>query len=441
MQDKQAIGLDTKAMLPILCGVFLIVTELFLPWFSIPALQYSQLKTTYSLWKIRECLGNIQESIRQGGKLGMDLLSRQEIEDILDWTKGLQVLTVVSAALLMMAVISAWRLKGKSSVFVRLSFAMAILLPAAAFFSTYQGNLLLNEKMGRSSDFINLTVHSYLQLTSFAYAQLILAVAMIIGAGKLLDTKFEYEASMYMERSAREDHKLGKRTKVSIVLILVAIPCMILFGIIFLNNRSDSFIALCIIGISMIPFCMVFEERKPQAREILLIAVMAAIAVVGRVAFFMIPQFKPVTAIVIIAGIGLGAEAGFLTGAVAGFVSNFFFGQGPWTPWQMFAFGIIGFLAGVLFRGKRKKYKESSLVLCVFGGIATLVIYGFLMDTSSVMMYSGNIQWETFLAMYVSGLPFNIIHGISTMVFLFFLAKPMDRKLERIKKKYGILEA
>ena len=86
---------------------------------------------------------------------------------------------------------------------------------------------------------------------------------------------------------------------------------------------------------------MIFEDRKPQAREVLLIAVMAAIAVVGRMAFFMLPQFKPVTAIVIITGISLGAEAGFLTGAVAGFVSNFFFGQGPWTPWQMFAFGII----------------------------------------------------------------------------------------------------
>ena len=177
-------------------------------------------------------------------------------------------------------------------------------------------------------------------------------------------------------------------------MILFAIPCLIFFGIFFLNDRSASFIALCIIGLAMIPFCMIFEDRKPQAREVLLIAVMAAIAVVGRMAFFMLPQFKPVTAIVIITGISLGAEAGFLTGAVAGFVSNFFFGQGPWTPWQMFAFGIIGFLAGLLFRGKREKYKKSKLILCLYGGIATLVIYGFLMDTSSITMFGTGFSWK-----------------------------------------------
>ena len=92
----------------------------------------------------------------------------------------------------------------------------------------------------------------------------------------------------------------------------------------------------------MLPFFLVFENRRPQAREVVVIAVMAALAVAGRAAFFMLPQFKPTAAIVIIAGVGLGAEAGFLTGALAGFVSNFFFGQGPWTPWQMFAFGIPG---------------------------------------------------------------------------------------------------
>ena len=138
-------------------------------------------------------------------------------------------------------------------------------------------------------------------------------------------------------------------------LILTAIPAVIFFGIFFLNDRSDYFIFLCIIILSMLPFFLVFENRRPQAREVVVIAVMAALAVAGRAAFFMLPQFKPTAAIVIIAGVGLGAEAGFLTGALAGFVSNFFFGQGPWTPWQMFAFGIVGFLGGLIFRRKRGK--------------------------------------------------------------------------------------
>ena len=135
--------------------------------------------------------------------------------------------------------------------------------------------------------------------------------------------------AVYVEPIDREDRRVGRRTWTAIVLILVAIPLVIFFGIFFLNDRSNVFIGICIICLAMLPFAMIFENRKPQARELLVIAVMAAIAVAGRMAFFMIPQFKPVCAVVIIAGIGLGAEAGFLTGAVSGFVSNFFFGQGP----------------------------------------------------------------------------------------------------------------
>lgn len=275
---------------------------------------------------------------------------------------------------------------------------------------------------------------------------MILSVLMVLGAGKLLDTQAEYESQKYMERRIKVDRKIGKRTWTAMALILVAIPFVIFFGIFFLNDRSEIFIALCIIGLAMIPFFMVFEERKPQAREILLIAVMAAIAVVGRMAFFMIPQFKPMAAVVILAGVGLGAEAGFLTGAMAGFVSNFFFGQGPWTPWQMFSFGIIGFLAGILFRdpkkrsGSRKKEWKHKILLCVYGGLSVLIIYGLLMDTASVTMVGQDLSWQAFAASYATGFPFNVIHAVSTVIFLFFMAVPMERKLDRIRKKYGILE-
>ena len=154
----------------------------------------------------------------------------------------------------------------------------------------------------------------------------------------------------------------------------------------------------------------------------------------------MLPQFKPTAAIVIITGVSLGAEAGFLTGALAGFVSNFFFGQGPWTPWQMFSFGIIGFLAGLIFRRKRGKWKHFTLWLCIYGGLSTLIIYGFLMDTASVFMGLGAVQETAFLAAYISGFPMNMIHATASVVFLAVLGNPIMRKLDRIKKKYGILE-
>ena len=183
---------------------------------------------------------------------------------------------------------------------------------------------------------------------------------------------------------------------------------------------------------------MVFESRKPQARELVIISALCAIAVAGRAAFFMLPQFKPVTALVIIAGMCFGGETGFLVGAIAGFVSNFFFGQGPWTPWQMFAFGIIGFIAGILFR--KGLLRKTRLSLCIFGFFAALVIYGGIMNPASVLMYQEKITKEMILYAYITGMPFDLVHAASTSFFLWFVAEPMIDKLERIKVKYGLIE-
>jgi len=232
---------------------------------------------------------------------------------------------------------------------------------------------------------------------------------------------------------------LSKRTWAGLFMILVMIPLTIWFGIVFMGDRRYYFISLFIIIYTIIPFFMVFEGRKPQARELIIIAVLAGIGVAGRAAFFMLPQFKPVVAIVIIAGVCFGAESGFLVGAMVGFVSNFFFGQGPWTPWQMFAFGIIGFLAGILVRkGTMKKSKGQ---LCLYGFLATFFVYGGIMNMSSLLMWSTIINWKSVLAIYISGAPFDLIHAGATVFFLFVAANPMIEKLERIKKKYGLIDS
>ena len=158
----------------------------------------------------------------------------------------------------------------------------------------------------------------------------------------------------------------------------------------------------------------------------------------GRTAFFMLPQFKPVVALVIISGICFGGESGFLVGAVTGFVSNFFFGQGPWTPWQMFAFGIIGFVSGIIF--KKGFLKKTKFTLCTFGFLATLVIYGGIMNPASIVMWQNKITTEMLVSAYAMGLPFDIVHAISTSFFLWFIAVPMIEKLERIKLTYGLIE-
>lgn len=232
-------------------------------------------------------------------------------------------------------------------------------------------------------------------------------------------------------------NKLSKRTILSMLLILFFIPLTIWFGIYFLNDRSYYFISLLIVIYTMVPFFMVFENRKPQARELIILAVMVAIAVAGRAAFFMIPQFKPVTAIVIIAGVCMGAESGFLVGSMTAFVSNFFFGQGPWTPWQMFSFGIIGFLAGVLF--KKGRLKKNRLSLCIYGGLATIIIYGGIMNISSVMMMSPKLSIPILIAAYSTGFWFDLIHAIATVFFLYLISDSMIEKLDRVRFKYGLM--
>lgn len=231
--------------------------------------------------------------------------------------------------------------------------------------------------------------------------------------------------------------KISKKALLSALLILFLIPITIYVGSYFFGNRKYYFISLLVILETMIPFFISFESRKPKARELITISVICAIAVAGRMAFFMLPQFKPVVALVIIAGICFGAETGFLVGSITGFVSNFFFGQGPWTPWQMFAFGLCGFLAGIIF--KKGLLKKTRLTLCIFGFLTTFIIYGGIMNPASVLMWQSKINLKMLLTSYIMGLPFDLIHASSTTFFLWFISRPMIEKIERVKLKYGLL--
>ena len=153
----------------------------------------------------------------------------------------------------------------------------------------------------------------------------------------------------------------------------------------------------------------------------------------------MLPQFKPVLALTIIAGVAFGGEVGFLVGAMTMLTSNMIFGQGPWTPWQMFAMGIIGFLAGVLF--KKGWLRRTRISLAVFGAFTAVIIYGGIMNPAAAMMMSSEaLKLETLLACYITGLPMDLVHGFGTAIFLIIAAEPMLEKMDRIKVKYGLVE-
>ena len=236
----------------------------------------------------------------------------------------------------------------------------------------------------------------------------------------------------------KEKRKLSKRTVAAAVSILLLIPLTIFIGVYYLGGRKYYFIALLILVETMLPFFLIFEGRKPQARELTVIAVLCAIGVVGRAAFFMLPAFKPVLALVIIAGVAFGGETGFLVGAMTMVASNVLFGQGPWTPWQMFSAGIIGFLAGVLFR--KGLLRRSKVSLCIYGAIASIVIYGGIMNPAAALIYTETLNWKLLLTYYVSGIPVDLIHAVATVLFLWLAAEPMLEKLDRIKVKYGLMD-
>lgn len=246
------------------------------------------------------------------------------------------------------------------------------------------------------------------------------------------------EQPLPTERPPAARRKPARRTVIAAGLMFLAIPLTLLAGVRLLDSSRYGLVSMLVLAETMTPFFLLFEGRAPRARELAVVAALCAISVAGRAALFMLPEFKPVWAVTIVAGVSLGGETGFLVGAMTMLVSNLLFSQGPWTPWQMFAMGLVGFLAGVLFSGGR--IRKSRLTLCVFGALAALVVYGGIMNLASALLWGGGLTWGTVLAYVLSGFPVDCVHAAATWMFLWFGAEPMLDKLDRVGQKYGLLE-
>lgn len=214
---------------------------------------------------------------------------------------------------------------------------------------------------------------------------------------------------------------------------LAAVLAALAFGAVAQFDQT-ALLSLGVVVGALVVFFARFETSKPALRQIMPTVVLAALAAAGRILFAALPDFKPVSAIAIIAGAAFGRQAGFMVGALAALVSNLFFGQGPWTPWQMYAWGLIGYFAGVL--ADRGAF-ERRPVLYVYGFAAPL-LYGFLLNSYYIVGFVHPLTWQTALLAYGAGLPFDLVHGAATVVFLAILYQPWRKKLDRIKRKYGI---
>ena len=208
---------------------------------------------------------------------------------------------------------------------------------------------------------------------------------------------------------------------------------------------QTALLSLAVVVAALVAFFARYEASAPRLRDIMPVAVLAALAAAGRILFAAFPSFKPVTAIAVIAGVVFGRRSGFMVGALAALASNFFFGQGPWTPWQMYAWGLTGYGAGLLAGAPLPRplgqpgehLCDRAPVVIAYGFLASLA-YGLIMNCWTFLGFVHMSVGMGFVAICASSLPFDAIHGAATVAFLVALYVPWRRKLLRVKRRWGL---
>ena len=219
------------------------------------------------------------------------------------------------------------------------------------------------------------------------------------------------------------------RTLLRYAIPFLLVPALVAVGAVAFEGKRYLIISLGIAVLALLLFMTGFERRNIGSRRMVITAIMTALAVFGR----FIPVFKPITAIVVLTAVYLGGEAGFFCGSLSVLISNIYFGQGPWTPFQMLGFGLIGLLAGYLGR----VLERSRVLLALYGAVAG-VLYSLMMDVWTVLWYSGGFDGKLYLAAIGSAVPFTVVYAVSNAAFLLLLCRPVGNKLRRIKRKYGV---
>lgn len=175
-----------------------------------------------------------------------------------------------------------------------------------------------------------------------------------------------------------------------------------------------------------------YERSRPTSQVVALVAALAALAIAGRVAFAAFPNVKPTTDIVIFAGYALGPAPGFAVGGLTALVSNFWFGQGPWTPWQMVAWGLCGVLGAGLAVVRPRAGRLTLAVVCGLAGVA----YGALLNFSLMATYGGDLSLQRFLGYEAQAVPFDAAHAIANAALALIAGPAMVRMLVRFRRRF-----
>lgn len=224
-----------------------------------------------------------------------------------------------------------------------------------------------------------------------------------------------------------QNERLRKWLRIALPFGLI--PLTVLLGAILIDEKKHLFISFFVAMLSILLFISGFDRKNVGSRRMVIAAVMIALSSMGR----LIPFFKPITAITVITAVYLGGESGFLVGSLSALLSNFYFGQGPWTPFQMLAWGLIGLFAGILSKPLGK-----SKVLLLLYGIFSGIAYSLVMDIWTVLWYNDRFDPKLYLAAVTTSLGHTLLYALSNFIFLWFMAKPFGEKLNRIKIKYGV---
>lgn len=222
--------------------------------------------------------------------------------------------------------------------------------------------------------------------------------------------------------------------KQAIIVMLVLLFLVGLTFILFEVGQYQVISMLLVIG-ACLPIYYRYEKRQLNIKEVVLIAILATTAVLGRFLFYMIPAITPMTAIIIISGICMGAEIGFLVGSLSAVTSNMLFGQGPWTPFQMFSWGLIGLIAGLPWI---QRFIGKSYCFLVIYGILAGLFFSFFMDVWTVLSIDRYFSWQRYLALLVTALPYTVSYCVSNAFFSCLLLRSIQNKLQRILIKYDI---
>ncbi|WP_346920612.1 ECF transporter S component [Clostridium sp. UBA7339] len=221
-----------------------------------------------------------------------------------------------------------------------------------------------------------------------------------------------------------------------ISLIITSLIILVLMILTLQKDIQNSFALLSTLGVLGILFLsyFYFEKSMLGTKEIAVIATLSAFTALSRIAFAPIPNVKPVTFLVALSGFVFGPYEGFLIGSTSAFLSNIFFGQGPWTPWQMFSWGLVGIISGIWGRkGKRVRALKFSIICFIYG-----FIFDWIMNFWYVLGFVKPITIQSVIMAYLSGLTFDILHGGGSFIFSIIFYDSFIDVLLRYKRRLDI---